>query len=49
VVAGIPFSAKDLKNENAKAEYVRFDREDALGGIFGSHITTKTISMSQIM
>jgi hypothetical protein len=40
----IPFSAKDLKNENTKAEYIRLDREEALGGILGSHIATKTKS-----
>ena len=45
----IPFSAKDLKDENTKAEYIRFDREEALGGILGSHIATKTIGKGQIV
>ena len=44
----IPFSANDLKNENTKAEYIGFDREEAPGGILGSHIATKTIGKGQI-
>ena len=44
----IPFSANDLKNENTKAEYIGFDREEALGGVLWSHIATKTIGKGQI-
>jgi len=38
---GIPFSTKDLKNKNTKAEYIRLDREDALRSILRSHVATK--------
>jgi hypothetical protein len=41
--AGIPFPTDDLKNEDAEAEHVGFDREEALGGILGSHIAAETI------
>ena len=39
----IPFSAKDLKKQNTKAEYIRFDREDAFGCILGSHVAAEMI------
>ena len=45
----ILFSTNDLKNENTKAEYIGFDREEAPGGILGSHIATKTIGKGQIV
>jgi len=37
---GIPFSTKDLKNKNTKAEYIGLDREDALRSILRSHVAT---------
>ena len=39
----IPFSAKDLKKQNTKAEYIRFDREEAFGCILGSHVAAEMI------
>ena len=39
----IPFSTKDLKKENTKAEYIWFDREEALICILGSHVATEMI------
>ena len=40
---GIPFSTKDLKNKNTKAEYIGLDREDALRSILRSHVATKMV------
>jgi hypothetical protein len=38
---GILFAANDLENQNTKAEYIRFDREEAMGSILRCHVATK--------
>jgi hypothetical protein len=43
MATGIPSSTNDLKNEDTKAEYVGFDREEALRSILRSHVSTKMI------
>jgi hypothetical protein len=39
----ISYSAKDLKDNNTKAEYVGFNRKDALRSILRCHVATKMV------
>jgi hypothetical protein len=43
IATRIPFPAKDLKNKNPKAEYIRLDRENALRSILRGHVATAMI------
>jgi hypothetical protein len=42
-VTRIPFSAKDLQNDNAKAEDIGFNRKDALRSILRGHVATRKV------
>jgi hypothetical protein len=41
----IPFTTKDLENENTKAEYIGFDWEEALASILRRHVATNMIDI----
>jgi hypothetical protein len=48
-VSRIPYSAKDLKDNNTKAEDVGFNREDALRSILRGHVSTKIVCDIQVI
>jgi hypothetical protein len=45
MAAGIPLSGNDLENEDAEAEHVGLDREDALRSVLRCHVATKLSGM----